>query len=256
MSSIHIIDIVIIAVLVLFAWRGAKKGLILSLFSLLALFVAFYGAKYVSANFTAPVADILRPSIQLSINEILEGETPEAAPVATPAPETEESAEGESSGGETTPVATDFSLDQILRLLDKAGLFPGLREYLEEAIENKAIEITSTAASAVASYLAKVAASALLFGLSFVLILLVWGLAGRALDLTFKLPILAAVNAIGGLLFGVIKGGIILLVLVWLGKLVGWITPANAGPITEMMTLEKISATLRELIAMAAAAAN
>lgn len=248
MSSVYIVDILILVVLALFAWWGAKKGLILSLFSLLALLVAFYGARYVSNNFTAPVADILRPSIQLSVNEILKGETPD-----TSAPVTEES---ETSGEESVPVTTDFSLEQILRLLDRADLFPGLREYLEEAIEDKTIAITSTAATAVSAYLAKVAASALLFGLSFVVILLVWALAGRALDLTFKLPILSALNTIGGLLFGVIKAGVILLVLVWLGKLLGWITPENAGPVTEMMTLEKLSATLRELISMAAAAAN
>ena len=254
MSSVSVVDIIIIAVLVLFAWRGAKKGLILSLFSLLALLVAFYGAKYVSTSFTAPVADILRPSIQMSINELLEGETPDT--ILSIAAQTAEAPEDSTSGAESAPVATDFSLKQILRLLDRADQFPGLREYLEEAVEEEAIEITSTAATAVASYLAKVAASALLFGLSFVVILLVWGLTGRALDLTFKLPILSAVNAIGGLLFGVVKAVVILLVLVWLGKLIGWITPENSGPVTGMMTLEKLSATLRELIAMAAAAAN
>lgn len=247
--SNYIVDVIIIVVLALFAWRGAKKGLILSLFSLLALFVAFYGAKYVSASFTGPVADILRPSIQLTIDELLEGETPAAGSAAAGA-----GSEGASEG--SASVTPDLTLEQILRLLETADLFPGFREYLEEAIEEEAIEVTSTAAAAVAGYLSRVAASALLFGLSFVVILLVWALASRALDLAFKLPILAAVNTIGGLLLGIIKGGVIVLVLVWLGRLAGWITPDNAGPVAELMTLDKLSATLRELIAMGVSAAN
>ena len=45
------------------------------------------------------------------------------------------------------------------------------------------LEVTTTAAAAVAAYLAQLVANALLFGLSFLLILLVWFLVSRALDL-------------------------------------------------------------------------
>ena len=59
----YIIDIAIFLALAFFAWRGAKRGLILTLFSLLAIFVAFFGARAVASTFSQPVADILRPSI-------------------------------------------------------------------------------------------------------------------------------------------------------------------------------------------------
>lgn len=64
---------------------GAKRGLILTLFSLLAIFVAFFGARAVASTFSQPVADILRPSIQQSINGVLTGQTPGALP--SPGPE-------------------------------------------------------------------------------------------------------------------------------------------------------------------------
>lgn len=245
MSSIHIVDLIILAVLAFFAWRGARKGLILSLFSLLALVVAFYGAKYVSTTFTSPVADILRPSIQLSINELLSGESPDSLS-ALP------SSAGESTSDEAP--SSDFTPEQILRLLDQSGAFPGLREYLETAIHEEALSITSSAAAAVARYLARVAASALLFGVSFLVILLLWGLAGRALDLTFRLPILSAVNAIGGLLFGLLKAVIVLAILVWVGQLLGLITAENSGTITSLMSLERLSAAMGQLILRAVSA--
>ena len=81
----YIIDIAIFLALAFFAWRGAKRGLILTLFSLLAIFVAFFGARAVASTFSQPVADILRPSIQQSINGVLTGQTPGALP--SPGPE-------------------------------------------------------------------------------------------------------------------------------------------------------------------------
>ena len=59
----YIFDIIILVLLVLFAWRGAVKGLILSLCGLAAIFVAFFAAQFVSETFCEPVGNILRPII-------------------------------------------------------------------------------------------------------------------------------------------------------------------------------------------------
>ena len=60
----YIIDIAIFLALAFFAWRGAKRGLILTLLSLLAIFVAFFGARAVASTFSQPVADILHVCFQ------------------------------------------------------------------------------------------------------------------------------------------------------------------------------------------------
>ena len=241
-----VIDIAILVVLALFAWSGAKKGLILALFSFLAIFVAFYGAREVSTRFADPIADIVKPSIQLKIDRVLEGETP-AGTASLIQPEGDDAANGE--GTEEPVITRDFTLRQILTLIKEHDLFPGFQSYLDEAIKENAVHVTSTAASAMAGYLAALVAKALLFGLSFALIILLWFLASRALDLVFKLPILAAINTVGGLILGLIKGIIVVLVLVWLGKLAGWLNESNIGPITGMMNAEKLSVFLRSIIA-------
>lgn len=255
----YIIDIVILLVLAFFAWRGAKKGLILTLFSLLAIFVAFFGAKAAAANFSKPVANIIRPSIQVTIDGVLTGETPgtgafpstdpdvSAEPDASISPDAQETFSG--INGEAGVPASDFTLQQILDLLDESGHFSGLRDYLEEAIEEKALEITTTASAAISAYLAQLIATVLLFGLSFVAILLIWFLVSRALDLAFKLPILSAINTVGGLLFGLTKGVLVMLVLVWLARVAGFLTDANAGPVASLMTVNKLSELLRSLMA-------
>jgi uncharacterized membrane protein required for colicin V production len=91
-------------------------------------------------------------------------------------------------------------------------------------------------------------ARAVLFGLSYVLILVVWFLVSRALDIAFKLPILSAVNAVGGVIFGLLKGVLILLVLVWLARLAGIITDDNAGPVVELLTASRLGEVLHALM--------
>lgn len=252
----YIIDIVIILVLAFYVWRGAKKGLILTLFSLLAIFVAFFGAKAVATNFAKPVANIIRPSIQLTIEGVITGKTPADLPAASPAPSGSQPdtspapSESPEASPENSPAGNgDFTLQQILDLMGENEVFSGLRGFLEDAIEEKTLEVTTTAAAAVSAYLARLIATALLFGLSFLLILLLWFLISRALDLAFKLPLLSAVNGIGGGLIGLIKGALVVMVVVWLARLAGFITDANAGPVTRLMTVQALGDLLRSLMA-------
>lgn len=241
----YIIDIAILLALAFFAWRGAKKGLILTLFSLLAIFVAFFGARAVASTFSQPVADILRPSIQHAINGAVTGQSPdgELDPQASSAP----SLPGYHPQEEDP--AADLTLQEVLDLIEGSELFSGLRGFLEEAVEDQVLEVTTTATAAVAAYLAQLAANALLFGASFLLILLVWFLICRALDLTFRLPVLSTVNAAGGLVLGLLKGVLVMLVVVWLARLAGLIDDGNAGPLARLMTIEGLSGMLRSLMA-------
>jgi uncharacterized membrane protein required for colicin V production len=248
----YIFDIIIILVLAFFAWRGAKRGLILTLCSLLALFVAYFGAQAVAANFAKPVANIIRPSIQASITEVLTDEaaqdTEDDSTGAVSSPAVSGSATADDEEETETDATADFTLQQILDLLRASERFAGLTDYLEDAIEAKTLEVTTTAAAAVANYLSLVVARAVLFGLSYVLILLLWFLVSRALDIAFKLPILSAVNGVGGAVFGLVKGVLILMVLIWLGKLAGIVTDENAGPVVDLLSVSGLSALLHSLM--------
>lgn len=248
----YLIDIIILLILAFFVWRGAKKGLILTLFSLLAIFAAFFGARAVAANFSAPVANIIRPSIQLSIEGVITGKTPDELPANSTAPDAPENSGAPVTSAdpvEPTGESGDFTVEQILELMGESEVFSGLRGFLEEAVQEKTLEITTTAAAAVAAYLAQLIAAAVLFGASFLLILLLWFLISRALDLAFRLPVLSAVNGLGGGLIGLVKGAVVVMVLVWLARLTGLITENNAGPVTRLMTVQALGDLLRSLMA-------
>ncbi len=231
-----LIDILIILVLIFFIWRGAKRGLILSLFSLAAIFVAFFAAQFVATNFYKPVANIMQPSIQLKIDE------------AVDAAKSSISNRLEISSDEDTSSQSDYSLREVLNAIKDSGLYSGTYDFLDSAIDDKIVEVTTTASEAIASYLARLIATVLLFGLTFIIVLLLWFLIGRALDLAFKLPILSVINSIGGIALGLIKGILMILVLVWLARVFGIISDETAGPIASLMTTSRLSELLKTIV--------
>lgn len=237
----YIFDVAIVAILALFAWRGAKKGLILTLCGLLGLFVAFFGAQLISSQLHGPVAHIIEPAIYQTIR----GAEPESTQ------------EGDSQspsisipGSKPQAENPDYTLQELLDSMEEKGLFVGFSYFLDQAQEQESIpsEGGLTVASALADYLANLVARAGLFALSFLLILLIWFLVSHILDLAFHLPILATVNTVGGLAAGLLKAVLIVFVLVWLGQLSNLIPQNPTTPILTLFTPKGLAAFLDQLL--------
>lgn len=221
----YLFDVMIVALLALFAWRGAVKGLILSLCGLAAVFVAFFAAQFVSEQFCVPVSNIIRPIIIQTVRGAdaepeLDPEDPEAA----------------------------YTVDQLLASIQKEGLFEGFSDFLEQGVATDNVgHGPLSPMDALAGYLAKGVARAALFAIVFFGGLLAWFLFSHALDLAFKLPILAEVNLAGGLLAGLVKGGLLAVVLVWLGQLAGVVPSPPETPVLSLFTVEKLGELLDNL---------
>lgn len=236
----YIFDVAIIIILAFFAWRGAKKGLILTLCGLLGLFVAFFGAQFISTQFHGPVAHIMEPAIYQAIRGA--------------EPETEQEETDNSTitipGTITEKEEPDYTLEQLLESMKEQGLFAGFSYFLDQAKNEESIpsEGGLTVASALADYLANLVAKATLFALSFLLILLIWFLVSHILDLAFHLPILATVNTVGGLLAGLLKAVLIVFVLVWLGQLAELVPAEPTTPVLSLFTPKGLGAVLDQLL--------
>ena len=64
MEYLHLLlDVAILLILLLFFLQGRKKGLILTLCGLVAVFVAFFGARMATEAFTPRVTEAIRPHI-------------------------------------------------------------------------------------------------------------------------------------------------------------------------------------------------
>ena len=129
-------------------------------------------------------------------------------------------------------------------------LFSGLSSFLDEAAQADEIQQSAhqTAAQALASYLAGLISKAGLFAVSFLVILLVWFLVSHILDLAFHLPILSTVNLAGGLILGLLKAALLILVLVWLGQLAGLIPDHPDTPVLSLFTPRRVGQLLDQLL--------
>lgn len=215
----YIFDIIIVVLLALFAWRGAAKGLILSLCGLAAVFVAFFAAQFVSEQFCAPVGNILRPIIIQTVRGA------DAEPEVSP----------------DNPEA-GYTVEDLIRSIQEEGLFEGFSQFLDQGLANNELPHNDrlTPLEVLAGYLSKAIARALLFGAVFFGFLLAWFLLSHALDLAFQLPILAEVNLVGGLIVGLVKGALMVVVLVWMGQLAGVVPNPAEGPVISLFTVDKL----------------
>lgn len=199
--SYIVFDLIILAILILFAFLGLHRGLILSFFSLLSVLVALVGAILLSNLWAPSVAAWLQPTLHPAVISAVEAALPETVTGTTP------------------------SKEYLLLLLDDADLPLGLEKYLpniqeegvggetEGAVDTSWIENLSTSLS---HKLATTIAQNGLFILCFLLIIILWALLARTLNLVAKLPGLHTLNKLGGFLFGLLRGAILLFLCAWL----------------------------------------
>lgn len=187
-----LIDILIVAALVFFAWRGERRGFILTLCSLVAVIVAFAGATIITNAAAPKVAEYIQPRLEQSIQQSLEEKAQEV------------------SAQDSLGVA-----EAMAALREKGGVYEWAADGLEELLKSSlADDLTQQAATAAAGVAAQLARS-ILFPVVFFLLLIAWAVLSHALDLVSKLPVVNSLNhGLGGLL-GLVKGLLVVYVAIW-----------------------------------------
>ena len=178
--------------------------------------MAFFCAQFLSDQFYVPVGGILRPIVTQTIR-----------------------------GADAEPIPSNpeegYTVDELVASIQEKGLFEGFTAFLEQGAAYDSLgHGPLSPLDALAGYLSKAIARALLFGGSFLVILLIWFLVSHALDLAFHLPILSQVNTAGGLIAGLVKGGLLAVVLVWLGQLAGLIPVPPETPVLSLFTVDRL----------------
>ncbi len=198
-----IYDLIIAAVLLFFFWLGYRKGFVLTLCSLLAVFVALIGASILSNALAEPVAKAIEPVVANSIHDTVSSYYQRAPEV------------GASSRDEADWLA-QLPVDELLEPLKESKAFKGFADAFQKAVDDKAADIVTHAAQELAHFVAVQIARMVIFAVAFVAVLIAWFFISHALDLVAKLPVLNTVNAWGGGAVGLVKGALIVFIAVWL----------------------------------------
>lgn len=212
-----ILDLIVVAVLAIFLWRGASKGLVASLCGLLAFVVAFTGAGLAARTLSPMVADAMEPHFASVIQQQLEA--------AVPDPNT------------ALPQDEDAQLPAILEALRGLGLYESLIDAVDQAVSQGVTQAASTAAATVAASIAQSVAYRVIFAVAFALLLAAWGAVSRTLNLMARLPVLHFLNKTGGAAIGLVEGLVLLLVVVWLLEVLGHAIPEDTVRDTHLLKL-------------------
>lgn len=208
-------DLIILAVLAYFAWRGWRRGLILTLCGLLAIFVAFIGANLATNALAQPMSRLIQPSLETGIHRIL---VENIGASASQSPTQTLPASDSSAAQALDDLIAQLHLDDVLSAMEDSALLKNFVTSVQEAVHSGMVDVAGNAAHSVANYLALQLARTVLFAVSFCVVLLLWTLVSHSLNLAFKLPGLNLINKSAGGVLGLLKGALIVFILVWLFK--------------------------------------
>lgn len=212
-----LLDLVILGLLVYWCVMGFRRGLILSLCSLLAVVVALAGGWYLANHAYEPLAERLEPIILPVVNERADEAISSEASGLVPSEETA-----------SDQAATDQSSSGPLSILSGS-----LQNQVGQQLEN----FKNNAVQQLAASIAQTVAKAVLFLVGFLVVLLVWNILFHALHLVAKLPGLHLLNKVLGGAFGLVKGILLLMVAQWLlCDLLGWI-PSEVAQQSHLLSL-------------------
>lgn len=194
MDNGMMIDLGILAVLVIGAAVGAKRGLWRSLTGAVLLLAAIFGASLLTNQLTAPATELIYPMVEEKAVAWAES----AAEAAV-----------DSAQQENAP-----DLGALREALEKFGVSQERLEELLASFNSSVGSAVSGAVNSLVSGAAKLFVRALvqtvLYLVCFVVLLLLLRLLIRAVDLMLKLPVLSTANSLGGAVFGLIAAALIL----------------------------------------------
>ena len=200
--SYLIFDLAILAILALFFWRGYARGLVLTLCSLLAVFVALIGASFLSNALAEPVAKAIEPIVASQIHD-----TVTSYYQRSPA---------ENTSAEEEDWLAQLPLEELLEPLKESKFLQGFAETFQKAVDDKAADIVTHAAQALAHFVAVQIARIVIFAVAFFAVLIAWFFFSHTLDLVAHLPVLYTANRWGGGIVGLVKGALVVFIAVWL----------------------------------------
>jgi uncharacterized membrane protein required for colicin V production len=196
MQAASVIDIAFAAVLLIFFIFGLRRGLFRSVIGLVIIIAALVGAGFCAKTFSQNAADFIRPAVISAVEKRVDSAA--------------------SSAGIDAQSADAVTQDQAGSMMSFLGVYKQSADKLAQSAENTARETGKTVLDGVASSLVDSMAYALVYIISFIALMLILSLIAKVIGLLTAVPGIHFLNALGGGLFGIVQGGLILMFVTWL----------------------------------------
>ena len=229
----RIINLVLIGILLVCAWSGYKKGIIMGIGGIVAIIVALYGANLVATTFSYDIISAMRPFATGYMESQMRREGSGGATISLGIDDEEEEEEEDSILEQMGWESSDLSVEDLLsEHPESRGAFCvacyeklGLSEETSRVMAAEAMEYADANETDMIGSVVQVLCEDICFVgcflLAFLLIIILLTVIGNLPNLSYKLPHLDLLNDIGGTLLGIVTGLMFCVILVWALKFTG-----------------------------------
>lgn len=216
-----LIEVIFLLILVAFVLSGYRKGLLMSLCSLLVLVLCSLGASVAQSVFTTKAVEFMEPRVQQAVEAQLQEQV------------RQDSQQAVENAGETgiTIGGQNITLGDLVDLLDRFGL--DVEQQVTEGTSNAMEPVLTEAAWAVARAIVEPMAGLVIYLVAFVILYLVLHSVALAVNVVDRLPVIHTLNRLGGAVLGFLSGMLLLTVLSVVCRQTGWLSEdtAASGPL-------------------------
>ncbi len=200
-----IIDLVLLLIIILCAWRGFRNGLIAGILALCAVLFSVYAADILADTYSGEFTKMLEPFVTGVVD------------TASSSAEEYFEKKGKEPG----------VYDMTYKTLEGVGFMKTAAENVSREIAEEATETGPALRRAIVDKLCSVAAYVLTYIIMFVLLIIIFGVIGNLFNLAFKLPGLELVNGVLGTLLGLAKGLVYVFAIAWALRFTGMLLPED-----------------------------
>jgi len=206
-----VIDLVLLAVLLLCAWNGYKKGLIMEIGAMVCLAVSLYAACLIANTFSYEVVSALKPFAGGYIESV----------IAEDATERLEYDLSEYSINDIIAEDAEKAHEVAKATFQCLGVYEVTANELADDVQTYMDENKVSLKTAIIDVCCNTVVYAAAVALVFLIILIFLTVLGNLPNLSFRLPNMEEVDEIGGALVGLLRGAVLCMLAVWVLKFAG-----------------------------------
>ena len=218
------VNLILIAVVVVCAWQGFKKGIIMGIIGVLVIILSLYGAQLLSDTFSYEVIPVLKPFVSGYTETQVEKTTFEAFGY-----EADVNGEYHVSRSLTDLISEqpESRFEISRRVYQKLGIYSDIADSMARKTVAFADQNNADLTSSVVTILCQSITWYGGFIIAFILLFAAMTVVINILNLSFRLPYVGIINDLGGLGIGVFTGLLFCALIVWAIQFTGLLMPES-----------------------------
>ncbi len=225
MALTAIINLILAAILVICAWQGFKKGIIMGIIDVLVIILSLYGAQLLSDTFSYEVIPVLEPFVSGYMDTQVENTAYDALGYEA---DVNGDYDVEYSLTDLLDGQTELTREIALDVYKGLGIYSGIAGNMADKVMTYAEQNDASVTSSVVSILCQSITWYGGFILFFLLVFAALTVIVNIPNLSFRIPYVGIVNDLGGLGIGIFVGFLFCAVLVWVLQFTGLVIPEES----------------------------